>query len=110
MVFNKIEFDKKVRLSEKNRRRYRQQKIINNKKPKKDEIIENSFTLVEDFKWLRILKLLNNKQMVELAEKTGLTIEILRSLRLELYKPTKTIEKNLNYCLKEMGLYENTKS
>jgi len=56
--------------------------------------------------WLDVLKSIKNiYKLEEIAEKSGLSLEIIKSLRLDVYKANDNIEKNIINVLKEMRLY-----
>lgn len=55
--------------------------------------------------WLDVLKDIHRTEVLqEIANRCNLPIEIIKSLRLDVYKANDTIEKNIKYVLKEMGL------
>lgn len=61
--------------------------------------------------WLNVLKDIHRIEVLqEIADKCILPITVIISIKMEVYKANENIEKNIKYVLKEMRLYENTKS
>lgn len=112
-MFRKIDEEEKRLRSEINKNRYKLNKLLDSKKPSKIDIveIEEVTQVVTPSKdWLDIVKQFNFNQIEELAFYSELPIDVIRSLKLGVYKATDRMEQYLIYGMKQMGLYENTKS
>lgn len=99
-----------IRMAE-NEKRYYKNKLLINRKPKKEEngidnaLLQNQINLSK----LSVLKTLSIAKLNKLSLATEIPLSIIISFKNGVYTGEEKLQKILLYGLKKMGLYENTK-